>query len=151
MDSAQLLGTLKRNLDLIKRDTAGISDADALKRIGQGSSLNWVVGHILSSRTRILDVLGVQAGFNHEDIRALYGRETKPDAARDLPLSELLRLLDSTQELIGQGLASVDLDKVIESPFGQQTTAGLVNFFAWHEGYHAGQVVIFRRWLEGAG
>ena len=86
MNPAELQATLQRNLDLIKRDTAGISDEDALKRIGQGSSLNWVVGHVLSSRTRIMEFLGVEdSTFKHDDIRVLYGRDTQPDGANELP------------------------------------------------------------------
>lgn len=149
MTATELQSTLKRNLDLIKRDTAGINDTDALKRIGQGSSLNWVVGHILSSRTRIMDFLGVQAGtFDHDEVRALYGRDTRPDEAKDLPLSQLLSLLEGTQQVISDAIAGADLDRVVESPFGTKSIGDLVNFFAWHEGYHAGQVVIFKRWLE---
>lgn len=150
MTATELQSALKRNLDLIKRDTAGISDENALKRMGQGSSLNWVVGHILSSRTRIMDFLGVQAdGINGEELRALYGRETKPDATKDIPLSQLLTLLDGTQQTISDAIAQADLSKVTESPFGTKPLGDLVNFLAWHEGYHAGQIVVFKRWLEG--
>lgn len=150
MSATELQATLQRNLDLIKRDTAGISDTDALKRIGQGSSLTWVVGHILSSRTRILEFLDVQAGtFDHDNIRALYAKGTTPDGAKDLPLSQLLTLLEGTQQVIHEAIAKADLNVVVESSFGTKSMGELINFFAWHEGYHAGQIVIFKRWLEG--
>ena len=150
MNPAELQATLQRNLDLIKRDTAGISDEDALKRIGQGSSLNWVVGHVLSSRTRIMEFLGVEdSTFKHDDISVLYGRDTQPDGANELPpLGQLLTLLDGTQPVSSDAIGTADLRKVIESPFGTKPIGDLINFLAWHEGYHAGQVILFRRWLE---
>lgn len=45
-----------------------------------------MVGHVLSSRTRIMEFLGLEdSTFKHDDIRVLYGRDTQPDGANELP------------------------------------------------------------------
>lgn len=96
-----------------------------------------------------MEFLGLEdSTFKHDDIRALYAKDTTPDGTKDLPLSELLTLLEGTQQIVSDAIAGADLGKIIESPFGAKPVGDLVNFFAWHEGYHAGQVIIFKRWLE---
>lgn len=149
MNATSLTSTLKRNLGILHREADQISDAQALKQVGQGSSANWVVGHILATRTRLLDMLHTSVdGLDPEKIRALYGTKTHPDASTAMPLSELLRLLDATQAALQPALAEADLTPLVQSPFGEMPLGELINFFAWHEGYHAGQLVILRHWLN---
>lgn len=147
-DAKRISSTFRRNLDIIGRDTAGLSAEQLNRHMGEGSSLNWVVGHVLSSRLRVLDLLQKTVdGLDAAQVPAAYGRDTHPDADKALRQDELLRLLELSQIEIEEGLISTDLTPVVDSPFGQMPLENLIDFFAWHEGYHAGQVALFRRWL----
>lgn len=147
-DAKRISSTFRRNLDIIGGGTAGLSAEQLNRRMGEGSSLNWVVGHVLSSRLRVLDLLQKTVdGLDAAQVRAAYGRDTHPDAGKALSQDELLRLLELSQIEIEEGLISTDLTPVVDSPFGQMPLENLIDFFAWHEGYHAGQVALFKRWL----
>lgn len=151
MTSKYLTASYKRNLDLINRDSAGVSEEAAHQRARTGSSLNWVLGHVLSSRGRILHMLGGDlGGLNVPEIRSMYESKTHPDPAHALSLADLLAKLNSTQAELVRAIEAADLSKEVESPFGKMPLGELLNFFAWHEGYHAGQVVIFKRLAEGS-
>ncbi len=145
MNVTYLKAAYKRNLSLIRRDTAGVSEEAAHQRAGSGSSLNWTLGHVLSSRGRILHMLGADlTDLDAGQVASMYGTKTQPDPAHALSLAELLGKLEATQPALEAALDSADLTKETESPFGSNQ-GELLDFFAWHEGYHAGQVVIFRR------
>lgn len=149
-DAKRISSTFRRNLDTIKRDAAGMDDAKANRQMGQGSSLNWVVGHMLSSRLRVLDQLSKTVdGLDVAKLRATYGRDTHPDPATAWALADLLNFMELSQIELEEGLIATDLTPEIDTPFGKQPLENYVDFFGWHEGFHTGQVVLFKRWLEG--
>ncbi|GAA5500985.1 hypothetical protein Dxin01_00713 [Deinococcus xinjiangensis] len=120
-------------------------------RAGEGSSLNWVLGHVLSSRGRILHMLGGDlGGLDVPHIRSMYESKTRPDPTHALPTADLLTKLEATQPALASAIDAADLSAEIESPFGKQPLGDLLNFFAWHEGYPAGQTAIFKRLAESA-
>lgn len=149
MNAAFLKAAYKRNLDLIRRDAAGVGEETAHRRAGTGSSLNWVVGHVLSARGRILEMLGADlSGLDMQTVGRLYRNGTQPDPAHALPLAELLEKLEATQPTLEAAIDRADLSQMVQSPFGTQAAGELLDFLAWHEGYHAGQVAILKRLAE---
>ena len=76
----------------------GISDAESVVAPDRGgSSINWILGHIIQSRPRVFGLMGL-SGVWGEDKVAIYGRGTVPDADRALSLVELRRVLDESQQ-----------------------------------------------------
>ena len=96
----ELAEAFARNVSLIKLQADGLTHEDSLLQPSlQGNCLNWVIGHILVNRDRVLEVLGEPPLVGAEG--ALYKRGSETLAASDegiLPLDELLTRLDRAQE-----------------------------------------------------
>lgn len=84
-----------------------------------------------------------------QDVRARYGKGTSPDPAAALPLTDLLSHLTATQETLAAALATADLTPTVQSPFGPMVLGDFIDFFGWHEGYHAGQAILLHHQLTG--
>ncbi|WP_019585569.1 DinB family protein [Deinococcus apachensis] len=142
----RLSHAFRRNLGLITRHTGDVSEEAALVRAGEGSSLNWVVGHCLASRTRILESLGaLPEGLDVSAVRGCYGRGTAPYPDAAWLLTDLLRWLEASQTQLESALSTANLSVPSESPFGALPLADLLDQFAWHEATHAGQLAVLRR------
>lgn len=84
----QTLATYRRNLDIVKRELEGFIEEQSHQVIGQSSSLNWIIGHQLSSRTWGLEMLEFKVtGLDIVAIQARYGKGTKPGPAESLSIS----------------------------------------------------------------
>jgi uncharacterized damage-inducible protein DinB len=116
-----------------------------------GSTLNWIVGHILVSRNSILKLLGHDPILDGESV-APYERGSGPLPAdgRVRKFEELLALLNRSQEQIMAGIRRLG-DSGLSGPAseGAIDKSGTVGqnlaFFQFHEAYHAGQTGILRR------
>lgn len=139
-------GALARNLD-------GVTDAAArMAPSGGGSSINWVVGHVLRCRQgRIFPALGLE-GFWPDERHELYVKGTTPagNAGLEVSLSEMTSLLQRSQESLLARLREVS-DAELAQPLAEPhekfgaTVGELVAFFSYHESYHVGQVATLRR------
>ena len=148
-DAAHLTALYRRNLKTVLGSTDRVSDTAAHVRPGGANSLNWVAGHVLSTRLVVLRFLEAELpGIDGAALRALYGKDTHPDAARALPLAELRAGLEASQTALEQALNSADLSVVRDFPMGQQPLGDLVDFFGWHEAYHAGQLALLWRMAQ---
>lgn len=108
--------------------------------------MNWLIGHIISSRQRILQLVGEQPIWD-DATRARYRFNSSPITALEegvLSLDTLLSVLDATQEGIERGLAKLS-DADLNAPSagsGKATTlAEQLVYFHFHEAHHAGQIV----------
>lgn len=135
----------------------GISDAESVVAPDRGgSSINWILGHIIQSRHRVFGLMGL-SGVWSEDKVDIYGRGTVPDADRALSLVELRRVLDESQQpfLVRlKELTEEELDAPLAEPskvLGKTLRTALI-FMSFHEAYHCGQIGILRRMVgkEGA-
>lgn len=119
---------------------------------GGGSSINWVVGHVLRCReARIFTALGLESIWS-DPRQELYGKDKTPAdlAGREVPVGEMLRRFERSQSALVhklQEMTDKDLNQPLAEPselFGK-TVGELVSFFAWHEAYHVGQLAVIRR------
>ena len=123
---------------------------------GGGNSINWVVGHIVSTRGGILKLLGAEPvmGARGND---LYARRSKPIGPQDdcEPFEELRRLLDESQRRITEHLQAVEAAQLGRTLPGEAETAELVGqqlaVLVFHDAYHAGQLGAIRRAIGMAG
>ena len=67
-----LIEALARNVSVVKMQTQGLTHADTLiqPHFG-GNCLNWVLGHIVENRDRILELIGQKELFLVEDLHAI--------------------------------------------------------------------------------
>jgi uncharacterized damage-inducible protein DinB len=124
------------NHGVIHTNLKGISQEESIKPSGDGgTSINWILGHLILTRDSIFQILGVDKMFP-ENLKPIYSRGTKNVTAENAEkLETLLQLLDKTQEV---------LKSEIEMSLDEEKRKN-VAFFGFHESYHAGQLGIMRR------
>ncbi len=147
----QLTDAYGRNVGIIKAQAAGLSHADSVLQLAsRGNCLNWVIGHILDGRNTILDLLDAEPALDPA-AATRYARGSEPiltDGPGVVPLDELLRVLERSQELLASKLAPLtDADLAQEKQFFTRTQPlGYLLFFLYfHECYHTGQAEPLRQ------
>jgi uncharacterized damage-inducible protein DinB len=149
----------KWNKRYIVKSFDGLSADEWLARPCETSnSMLWIVGHIVWARTMALNRLGVPwAGSNANPWLALFKRGSSREAIAEYPSHEVI--LEAWKEV--DAALSAALETTTEatlaasagenSPSFDGTIGGLINFFAHHEAYHAGQAAYLRRCLGHEG
>jgi hypothetical protein len=145
---------------VLKANSESVTHDDSLVQPEPGGNcLNWVLGHIVTSRNELLELLGMEPIWNgaaREPYRR--GGPGLADPARARPFEQILADLDRTQELVPQGLSRVTAERFAgKAPFSptrnpDETVGSLITSFVFHDAYHAGQTGLLRRIVgrEGA-
>lgn len=142
----------ERNLEIIQLQTNNLTHEQSLIQLPfRSNCLNWVVGHILTNRCNIIRLLGAEElrpGVNLDH----YERGSQPVTSNGegvLPLEELLRLLEDTQQRL-----SAVLEQETEESLQRTATyrdrperpiAYWIFFLYFHDSYHVGQTEILRQ------
>lgn len=142
-----LQNALERNRKLLERFADGIDARTARTPLyADGSHLQWLLGHLVSSRDALLRAAGGDPVWTKERA-APYTRGSTADVTPDDAPVDLLALLATQQERVATLFARLGDDDLARPQSG--TTLGeWLEFLTWHEGYHVGQAVLYRR---GAG
>lgn len=122
---------LNRNLRDIEHNESLITPA------GEGNSMNWVLGHIITSRDDVRELLGLQKLYDKELEQYKRG-SAQLDGANAIEFKKLLEMYNSGQEELENKLKETDLT-------GDNEKYRMVTFLAFHESYHTGQTGILRR------
>jgi uncharacterized damage-inducible protein DinB len=133
------------NAELIEKHTAGISHTDSLKPLAtDGNSLNWTLGHIISSRSLIFEHLSEEPVWS-EPQRARYRNGSANITSDDpgvLNLTTLLRDFDESQARLQKGLRQLTAaDMAKPTGFGQERVGGRLAYLQFHETHHVGQLM----------
>lgn len=148
-DPKKLIPLFERTFWIIEQQTKGLSHADSLLQLPfRANTMNWVLGHVLNGRNKILQQLGQSPALD-EAVASRYERESEPMTSEDeaAPLETLLAAIADSQERIVAALNEVneaDL-AVIYNEKRQVTVGGWIEFQHWHETYHVGQLEILRQ------
>ncbi len=134
----------------VHRNLEGVSHDESMRRPEPGgNSANWVLGHLVSTRSRLLARFGEQPVLD-EGSTASYARGSDGNIERGVPLEELLAALDRSQPLLVERLnrfsdAELSAKSPFSSPAGPDATLGqALAAMAFHEAYHVGQLGILR-------
>ncbi len=145
-----LIAMYARNLYFIKANTNGLSHADSLAQPPvPGNCINWVVGHILLYRNRVLKILGQPPAFD-ETTAARYARNSKPvlgDESGIGILEDMLDALDASQVQLAAAMLALSPDDTQKMwTFGEfnMTAAEWMLFLLRHEAYHTGNLELLR-------
>lgn len=128
---------------IMQQQTAGLSHEDSvLQPAMRGNCMNWVLGHILDSREKMLALLGQEPLMSEEE-RTRYQRGSQPvtDANNCVNFERLMSILQESQSRIMAGLEDLgdeDLAKIVNEE-NQETLDDQLSFLHWHETYHTGQ------------
>ena len=96
----------KRTHWIIQQQTKGLSHADSLLQLPfRANCLNWVLGHILVHRDKVLELLGAVPVLNDAE-GSIYQRESEPitDSDTAVQLQRLLEALNQSQDRLTQAL-----------------------------------------------
>jgi hypothetical protein len=125
---------------------------------GGGNCLNWVMGHLIGSRQKMLELLGRESFWSREQLQR-YRRGAPPmsdgDDAADF--GSLLRDFDACQEPLLEALDAATPARLATcvpgSPFGHhgETVGSVLAGLVFHEAYHVGQTGLQRRLLGREG
>ncbi|RKZ12978.1 hypothetical protein DRQ53_09340 [bacterium] len=142
---------LHKNLD-------GITPEQSLiEPVGDGNSLNWVVGHICNARNAMVKLLR-GAGHLPDETLAMYSRAGDFSAQSALGLGMLVTHHTAMQQQLVDGLCDINQERFgAPAPFSpvddpKETIGSLLTKMVAHEIYHVGQAGSLRRviGLEGA-
>jgi uncharacterized damage-inducible protein DinB len=149
MNANLLLNQYQASHRVLHRNLDGIRHEESLKKPGDGvNSLNWVLGHLISTRNLVLDLLG-QSPVISPEAAAAY-RPEGGDPAHFLNLEDLKLALDRSQELINAGFQKLSPEAANTPAYGS-TVGEMLAVLAFHESYHGGQVGVIRRSLGHEG
>jgi uncharacterized damage-inducible protein DinB len=133
------------NAELMLKQTHAMTHAESIRQPAPGgNSMNWLLGHIISSRMRALHLVGEPPLW--DDARRAPYRSGAPPWAADspeaLPLAELIADFTQSQERLITGLRRMTYADVCR-PSGYQThTIGeSLAYIRFHEAQHVGQIL----------
>jgi hypothetical protein len=148
-DPDKLIQSFKANQGLIHQQTEGLTHADSLLQLPfRGNCLNWVLGHLVEHRDRVLALLNQPPTLNEaEAARYRTGSEPITNGQGVVSLEKLLSALEQAQEQITEGLrqAAPEALATIYDKERQQTVGDRIAGLHWHETYHVGQLEILRQ------
>ena len=149
MNTDLLLTQYQASHRVLHRNLDGIHHEESLKAPKDGGNcLNWVLGHLVSTRNLVLDLLGQRPVMSPEEAQAY--RQEGGDPARFLKLEDLKLALDRSQEAINTGFQKLSSEAANTPAYGS-TVGGMLAVLSFHEAYHGGQVGIIRRALGHEG
>lgn len=148
--ASDLIDMLALNLNVLGRQTAGLSHEDSLLQPQpRGNCLNWIVGHIARHREYMLQDLGLSPEVR-EGVLGRYDRGSAPvteEGPDIVPLPNLLDILQRQQDRLAEALGAAAAD-LLASPAplnDQKSIGGHLHFLAWHETYHLGTTELLRQ------
>jgi len=141
--AATLMGTFGTTDYLLPLVLEDLTDEDSRRRArgDEGPSIAWAVGHLLSCRLDVMDVMGsppvenpFAEGFRYAAATEGQGYPTVAELREQWSAiaGELRRVLESMSEK--------DFDRPVAGFSGEQSLRDRLAFFAWHEGYHMGGI-----------
>lgn len=148
-----LADLLQTNYNIIQRQTQGLAHADSLLQLPfRGNCLNWVMGHIVERRDKMLTLVDEQTLWTPEQI-ARYERNSEPILNGDdaLPFEKILADFATGQDRMLAKLGEMSTEDLTVT--GKQVIQGMppqslgewLLFLVWHETYHVGQTEILRQ------
>lgn len=149
VDTALVSTILKRNRQILQMQMSGLSHEDCLLQPPDGGNCaNWLLGHIVDGRNSMLRRLG-ETPLWDDETSEMYTRGSEPITGPDKPhlhLNQLWADLERAEDRLLVALASVNEETLAEIPGGLNLSLGeLLEFLAWHETYHVGQMEQYRR------
>lgn len=138
---------------VIKANIGEITHEESLKQpVPAGNCVNWVLGHIVATRSEFLSGLGGEPVWGEADCKS-YRRHGAPikSASEAKPLEEIWKAFDASQQRLRITVSELTPQKLAEkaafSPSNnpEETVGSLLTVLAFHDAYHAGQTGVLRR------
>lgn len=133
-------GALFRNLEGVTHEESLLEPRPA------GNGLNWVLGHIVANRNRLLPMIGAQMIWAPEHAFLYSGRdEAQWSTTKAFHLDAIKTDLARSQQMLMHALDHIPQQALLTPTDTGQPLGEVVGFFHFHESYHGGQVAMLRR------
>lgn len=155
MTSQELTNQFRFNQMTLTTLLADVSQEDSLRTpaVG-GNSINWMLGHLIATRGRLLELLDAKPAW-HAELSKIYNPELTNFPAKAKPMSELNRLLKDSLDEMSAALSAFEpslSDPTDHMPHLKEGTwADRIGSYICHEAYHCGQIGLARRALGKKG
>jgi uncharacterized damage-inducible protein DinB len=151
MDAQSLVQAYNYTSEIIHNQLTNITHEESLLQfIEGGHSINWLLGHIVSSRSIPLQRVNAEPVWS-DDMRARYRNGSDPiheDEPDVLQLSVLMELFDQTHERLISGLEQLTISQLrASSDYDNNTIFESFLYFHFHETYHVGQMTMVAEYL----
>jgi uncharacterized damage-inducible protein DinB len=145
MNADVIVRMFQLNHYAIMKNIEGLTQEESLRAPAPGgSSLNWVLGHIVATRNIILKQLDREPILRDREA-AVYARGSDGRSAeRALELDALIAALNDSQPRLVEGLKSLPAERLAASLASEALGENLAGL-QFHEAYHAGQLGLLRR------
>jgi uncharacterized damage-inducible protein DinB len=137
---------------IVKANVGEITHEESLRQPSPaGNSVNWVLGHLVTTRSHLLAGLGAEPVWGESESRG-YDRHEKPiPSEKAKPLAEIWRAYDETQQRLRSAVTELTPAQLAaKAPFSpggdpHETIGSLLGVLAFHDAYHTGQTGVLRR------
>ena len=133
----------------------GLSHEESVLQLPfEHNCMNWILGHIVTNRSHVLETVGVDHGWQDE-VRALYHQDTQPvsEETPSIKFDRLIAYLDESVELLETALENISeewLNEKYTNYRGEKTRYEHIDSFHWHESFHLGQLEILKAFIESS-
>ena len=148
-----LISQLQASNYVMKANVGDVTHEESLVQPSPGGNcLNWVLGHLVATRSKFLREFGGKAPWGEAESKQ-FDRHAPPisNPADAKPLHEIWSALDETLHSMTEVLSGVTPVQLAQkAPFSptnnpNETLGSLLATFAFHDAYHAGQTGLLRR------
>jgi uncharacterized damage-inducible protein DinB len=151
MDPRFFIRQFAFNVGVVQQNTQGVTQAESLVTGEAGNCMNWVLAHMLATRSQMFQMLGLDPIWPADRVER-FKRDGAPVTGEEeaVDLERTRRELLVSQKRLAEFLEEADpamLDTPLDdpSPLIGETTGSALAFLAFHEAYHAGQLGLLRR------
>lgn len=147
--------TFDRNSKMFAKAHGGLTDEEWLRRPGENSNhLLWIIGHMIWARGAVLRMLGSECT---RPWFPLFSIGSKVTEAAEYPSVEELKsawqemaaaLATALEQAAPDALSAKAPERI---PTFDGKLSGTIEFMAYHETYHVGQVAYLKTWLGHEG
>lgn len=141
-----LANAQSRNQMVLLRLLEGIDHQASLVRLLEdGGHINWLLGHLATSRDDVLQRLGAER-LMADDADARYGYGSRAESTEDAaPLESLLAALERSHQRVLEEIGTLDAARLMATDDRGRPVLDRLEFDLWHEGYHLGQLTLYRK------
>lgn len=145
----KLIQSFQTTTWLINKQADGLSHEQMLLQLPfRGNCFNWILGHIVTNRDKVLVLLGEEPEFAETEV-ARYARGSDPVVGVETAVhsQRLLDAVQNSQSKIEAALTAIEL-AALDALYDEEqnlTVADRINGLHWHETYHTGQLEILRQ------
>lgn len=131
----------------------GVSHEESVLQLPfEHNCMNWILGHIVTNRSHVLEALGAEHDWQQE-VRDLYHQDTQPVTpdSPSIKFETLVSYLDGSVNILEAALKDKDdawLEENFENYRGEKSRYEHVTSFHWHESFHLGQLEILKAFID---